>query len=279
MKENGKIANFAVLMSIYAGSNADHFRVSLTSIFEQTVLPKQLIIVKDGPVSNAVEKIILEFTQKYENIELKIISFPNNVGLGLALAQGVVESDYELIARMDSDDIAVKERFEIQLRMFEDNNDLDIIGGQLLEFSNQVTQVSGQRRVPLSHNEIVQFAKRRSPFNHPTVMFKKTSVISIGNYGDFRGFEDYDLWIRAINHGLHFENTDKQLIYMRVGDGLYARRGGLKYLKQYFKLKNCARKQGVNSIWDMLYCDVLMVLNVVVPSKLREQVYKKLLHT
>lgn len=279
MKENEKQSSFAVLMSIYAGSNATHFEASLVSIVEQTILPDQLILVKDGPISKDVEEIISEFTQKYENIELKVINFPNNVGLGVALAQGVVKSDFELIARMDSDDIAVKERFEIQLRMFEENKDLDIIGGQLLEFSNQVTQVSGQRKVPLRHNEIVKFAKRRSPFNHPTVMFKKTSVISIGNYGDFRGFEDYDLWIRAINHGLHFENTDKQLIYMRVGDGLYTRRGGLKYLKQYFKLKNCARKQGVSSIWDMLYCDMLMTLNVVVPSKLREQVYKKLLHT
>ncbi|QOY97237.1 glycosyltransferase [Leuconostoc citreum] len=265
-------------MSVYSGSNSIFFKESLESIVEQTVLPNQLIIIKDGPVSDNVEKIISSFVDQFENIKIKVIPFQKNVGLGVGLAKGVLESDYELIARMDSDDIATKDRFELQLKMFAKDKNLDIIGGQLFEFTDKITNTVGQRRVPLDHEHIVEFAKQRSPLNHPTVMFKKQSIIAAGNYGDFRNFEDYDLWIRAINYGLKFANSDQKLIYMRVGDGLYKRRGGVDYLVRYYKLKNNARRLGVGSTRNMLYCDLIMTVNVLMPSKLREKLYKNLLH-
>jgi len=278
MKENKKKADFSVLMSIYARSNADHFRVALNSIFEQTVLPKQLIIVKDGPLSNDVENIILEITQKLEDIELKVINLQDNVGLGLALSKGVLESDYELIARMDSDDIAARDRFEIQLTMFEQNSNLDLVGGQLKEFSGELKNLVGSRSVPLSQDKIIDFAKKRNPFNHPTVMFKKSSVLNIGNYVDYRGFEDYYLWLRAINRGLNLENSPENFLFMRVENDLYARRGGIDYLKRYYRLKAISRKLGIGNFWDVMYCDLLMTMNVLAPIWIRKFAYRLLMH-
>ncbi len=269
---------FSVLMSVYKGSDPDFFEQSLQSLWKQTCLPNQIVLIKDGPINEKIDGIISKFQQLNTNIKFTIIEFTTNVGLGVALAKGVLASDYELIARMDSDDIAVQERFEIQLKMFEQNSDLDLVGGQLKEFSGELKNFVGSRSVPLSHDDIINFAKKRSPFNHPTVMFKKSAILNIGNYVDYRGLEDYHLWLRAINRGLKLANSPENLLFMRVENDLYSRRGGIDYLKRYYKLKAISRKLGVGNFWDEMYCDFLMTMNVLAPIWIRKFAYRMVLH-
>lgn len=268
---------FTVLMSIYKNTDPIFFRAALASVFlYQSVAPQQIVLVRDGDTSTAVETIASTFPFP-EDVEVTDYFFEKSVGLGPALAKGVELSRYELIARMDDDDISRPERFEKQLAFLQ-HNDLDIVGGQLSEFVSDPEQEVGRRVVPTDAEGIRAFAELRSPFNHPTVLFKKQAIVDIGNYQAFEGLEDYHLWLRALARNLRVGNVKDTVINMRVGGGMYKRRGGARYLLNYMKLKYLGFKLGVVSFKAMLVSSIAMVVNVSLPASFRQRLYKIVLH-
>lgn len=268
---------FSVLMSVYKNTNPDYFEQAVKSVTElQTITPDELVIVEDGPISSEVTRRIEEVIQK-STIKIIRYKFPVNVGLGVALAKGVELSTNDVIARMDDDDISVPTRFQKQISIFE-NDEVDIVGGQLEEFREEVTNIVGSRRVPERDLDIKKFAGLRSPFNHPTVMFKKEAVLAAGNYGDVRGLEDYDLWLRLISKDFRLKNSNETLLYMRTTENLYRRRSGFLYVIRYIQLKFRGYKLGVVSFDQIILSSFAMSVSVLMPNNIRKILYDKILH-
>lgn len=173
--EKMKHPDFSVLMSLYIKEKAEYFDECMQSMLQQTVRPTEIVIVFDGPVSDELRVAVNRYMNK--NPEwIKTVENETNKGLGLALADGVPACTYELIARMDTDDIAREDRFEKQLQMFADDPDLDICGSHIIEFEGTTNNVLSKCNVPLSHNAIAKYQKQRSAFNHMTVMYKKCII-------------------------------------------------------------------------------------------------------
>ena len=221
--------DFSVLMSVYKNDDPDHLRLAFDSIFhKQTLKPTEIILVVDGPIEKKLADVILSFDNDY----LKTFYLKKNLGLGKALNFGLNKVSYDLVARMDSDDIACPNRFEIQLKEFSSDEDLVLLGGHIEEFGLAKKRV---RKVPVSHHQIVKFISKRNPFNHMTVMFKKNAVISSGGYQHMPFYEDYYLWHRMLNNkNGKLRNVDKVLVKARVSNGLLERRHGWGMFKNEY---------------------------------------------
>ena len=181
--------NFSVLMSSYHKDDPEELMVALQSIWDdQTVKPTEIVIVKDGPLTPALDSVIEEFSKR---APLVVVPLPQNRGLGLALAEGVKHCTCEYIARMDGDDISLPDRFEKQVAFIKQNPEIAICGGMSQEFSGTPENKTGKRILPEKHEQIMTFLKIRNPFNHMTVFFKKQAVIDAGNYQHIIGYEDY----------------------------------------------------------------------------------------
>jgi glycosyltransferase involved in cell wall biosynthesis len=151
------------------------------------------------------------------------------MGLGRALKHGLTYCKNEWVARMDSDDIACENRFEKQFEFIE-NNGLDICGAAVNEFIND-KQIISCRSLPEHHADLIKFARKRNPFNHPCVVFQKGMVETVGGYRHMPFFEDYDLWARMILVGARMGNYPESLLYMRVSTDFYKRRSGWRYCR------------------------------------------------
>lgn len=270
-----KQTSYSVLMSVYHREKAEYFEESIDSMLNQTIPPTDFVIMCDGPLTDELDEVIERKVR--ENGEIfQIVRLPSCGGLGNALAEGIGHCRNELVARMDSDDISVKNRCEEQLKVF-NKKDPAIVGGWITEFEGTVSNQKNQRRVPETSGEIREFAKRRNPFNHPSVMFQKEAVLKAGNYQDCKGFEDYYLWVRMLKQGAEAYNIQKVLVYMRTDAGMYERRGSLGYACQAWKARWKIHKMGYSGLGDFLISAGGQVLVSIVPLKLRTEIYKKIL--
>ena len=268
---------FSVLMSLYIKEKPEYLTACMESILVQTVLPAEIVIVLDGPITEGLQSVLDKYMQKVPEL-IRLVPLAQNRGLGLALAEGIQHCSYELVARMDTDDICRKDRFEKQLAEFEKNPQLDICGSHIAEFETDHKQIKSYRRVPLTHEEICQYQRKRDSFNHMTVMYKKSAVLNAGNYQHALLMEDSLLWIHMIQSGATMMNIDEELVYARAGDEMIARRGGYSYFLKYREGRKRILQTGYISKWD--YYQTLMVQLVValMPAKLRLFVFRKLLH-
>lgn len=226
---------FSVLMSVYKNEKLCNLKEAMNSVLNQTILPNEIVIVKDGPLNEEAELYLDQISNEYDFI--KFVNFDKNVGLGLALRAGVIACSNEFIARMDTDDIAKIDRFEKQINFLKKNPQISLLGTCIEEFSIALEKPDTKTLLPLTHDEIVSFSKKRNPFRHMTVMFKKSAVLECGNYRDFLWFEDYDLWVRMIDNGCKVANLPDILVSVRADKDMFARRGGWKYLKQDIKFQ------------------------------------------
>ena len=183
--------NYSILQSVYKSDNPEYLRLSIKSMLAQTMLSDDYVIVEDGPLTEELESVIVHLEQSHP--EISVVRLENNVGLGKALNAGLVVCRNELVARMDSDDISVPDRCERLVSCFESDPTLDIVGSHVREFVGTPENVVGERRVPVDDESIHQYLRRRDPFNHPAVMFRKSKVLACGSYGDYRKNQDTDL--------------------------------------------------------------------------------------
>lgn len=267
---------YSVLMSVYYKENPKWFDESIKSMFEQTIKPSEFVLVEDGPLTNELYNVVEKYQKEYPN-EFKVVTIEKNVGLGPALKKGVEECSNEYIARMDSDDISIPERCEKQLNYFKEFPDTDIVGSNIAEFIDQIENVIAYRNLPQKDNEIKKYARRRNPFGHPSIMMKKSKVLEAGNYRSYYLCEDYDMWIRMIEKGAKCYNFQELLVYMRISEDFYKRRGGIKYLKSILKFKKEQYKKGFYSFKDYLVSSFAHIVMCLMPNKLRDFLYRKVL--
>lgn len=263
---------FSVITSVYKNDKPEFVEIALDSIINQTVVPSEIILVVDGPISNELESLI----NTYEDNDIfKIVRLKDNHGLGKVLEIGVNAAKNELIARMDSDDIALPDRFSKQIRCFEEDETLSICGGAIAEFIDNPDNVVGYRICPTDDRAIKEFMKHRCGFNHMTVMFRKSAVLKAGNYQHWFWNEDYYLWLRMMLKGAKFKNLPDVLVNVRVGKDMYARRGGLKYFKSELALQNFMLSQHIIGLgtYSMNVIKRLIV-QVLLPNSLRGWVFR-----
>ena len=222
---------FSVVTSVYRNDKPEFVRVALDSMLvEQTLKPSEIVLVRDGFVPVDLERLLFEYEAKYSDV-MHIIRLDKNGGLGNALKLGVENATYSLVARMDSDDICLPKRFEKQMAYMAEHQECDIVGGQMTEFIGEPTNVVGKRVVPESNEAIYEYMKSRCALNHVTVMFRKDTILKVGNYQDWFWNEDYYLWVRMMMNKCVFANLSDVLVNVRSGEDQYARRGGMKYFK------------------------------------------------
>ena len=226
---------FSVLISVYNKESCHFFNMALKSIWDDQILkPNEIVIVKDGPLSTELENIIEIYSQI---APINVITFNKNMGLGIALAKGIEVCKFNIIARMDSDDIAYPDRFEKQIKFITNHPEYDVIGSNIAEFNQSINDIVSYRKLPEKPNEIALFAKRRNPMNHMSVVFRKEAVLRAGNYIPFQGYEDYYLWIRMLLKGSTFYNLQEILILARIGNEMIIRRQGKIFFFQELKLQ------------------------------------------
>lgn len=265
--------NFSVLMSVYAKEKPEYLDLSLNSLVTQTLMPKEIVIVKDGVLPSELDEVIHKYVQKYPDL-FKIVALKINQGLGNALNIGLQYCDYELVARMDSDDISLPNRFEKQIYYLHKNPEISVLGAYIDEFENEPTNITSVRKVPISHDEIFKVAKRRNPLNHMTVVFRKEFVMAAGGYRHFLWNEDYYLWVRMLNKGYKFANLPESLVLVRAGDDLFKRRGGVKYFLKEVELQKKFYDLGFIQFYDFILNIMLRGTIRLVPNFLRKIIYQ-----
>ena len=260
-------------MSVYYKEKPEYLQLALESVINQTVKPNEIVLVQDGKLTNELQAVITEHLQKYPDI-FKTYALKQNQGLGKALNFGMKKCSNELIARMDTDDIAEPNRFELQLKEFEQDKELTLCGGQIAEFADNPSEITGYRNVPLKHNEILIFVKKRNPFNHVTVIFKKQAVQNVDGYQHMPYFEDYWLWARMLKAGYKSKNIDAVLVKVRAGQDMIARRGGWEYVKCIAKFEKALYKIRIINFFDLLAYAILRSVVAIIPESLRLCIYK-----
>ena len=262
---------YSVLMAVYGKEKPEFFRLCIESMLAQTLPFSDFVLVCDGVLTHELNEVI-SWAQEEMGEKLQIIRLKENKGLGKALRTGVPRCRCSVIARMDSDDISRPDRCERQFRIIE-RDGYDLVSGTLQEFVREPGDMDRLRVLPRTSEEILQYAKKRNPFNHPCVMFRKESVLRVGSYQDFPGFEDYYLWIRMLRKGCKGYNVQEVILDMRTGNGMYDRRGGRDYL--YWVLRFQRYLYCKNFITKKEYIQNCLVRTTVgaIPGGAREKFY------
>ncbi len=266
---------FSVLISLYDKENPSNLNDALESIYLQTVSANQIVLVKDGPINQDLEKIIGIWQQKFGGL-MDVVSLNKNVGLARALNAGIAVCKYDWIARMDTDDVALSQRFEIQVNVLKKNPHISVLGSWISEHDESMGATISTRKVPETHLEILKYSKRRCPINHMTVFFQKKAVMSIGGYPHFdtrTNIEDYVLWAVLLHHGYNFMNIQKVLVKARTGSSLLNRRGGREYIKiEKYYLKKL-KEIGFMNTYEYRSNLIMRFMVRLAPSKLRGWIY------
>lgn len=266
---------YSVLMTVYKKDNPEYFSLALDSMVNQTYKPDEIVLVKDGPIVDSIQEIIDKYI--LAGVPIVQVQLDKNKGLGLALNEGIKIIKNELIARMDSDDFSLPERCELQVREFEKNPSLDIIGCPVLEFVGSIDNIVGERKVPLSNEEIYQFAKTRDPFNHPTVMYRKSAIESVGCYSDYRKNQDTDLWIKLLSKGVTCKNLSDTVFRFRFDEGTYKKRKSWINTKILIKIRYKSWQSGFNSFSEFFMVAIAQLGVYILPVSFQQFLYKHLL--
>ncbi len=267
---------YSVLMTVYKKDNPEYFKKSILSILNQTVITNDFVIVKDGPITQELQEVIDCFDIEYPGL-INQVNLKQNVGLGLALNEGLKVCSNDIVARMDADDISVNSRCEQQLREFELDNELDIVGCSVNEFIEDEDNIICTRLVPITHEDIYEFAKQRDPSNNPTVMYRKSKVLSSGGYSDLRKNQDTDLWIKMLMNGCKGKNLDKALFLFRFEEETYKRRKSWLNTKLLIAIRYNAYKTGFSSLGDFVKICIVQFSVYLMPIGFQKWIYQRFL--
>lgn len=268
--------NYSVLMSVYDKVEPSYFREAIRSMMAQTLVTDDFVIVCDGPLNEALDEVIAQAEREYPGV-FQIVRLAENMGIGAAAEAGLRRCKNDLVAKMDSDDIALPERCEKQVRRFMECPELMVLGGLIEEFDSNPDQAFAVRTVPCTYEEIRHFARRRQPFNNVTVMYRQKAVLAVGGYRNLRRSEDFDLYLRLLYGGCYAENLDAVLVKVRVNNSAVSRRAS------WDTLVGCARSRwysfriGYASLLDVIICVLGEAVIVLSPPGLQQYIYKRFL--
>jgi len=269
------IDKISVVMSVYKNDKVSFFKEAVESLLQQTYLPSEIIIVVDGYVNTKIDDILHQLAS---NNLIKIIRLPENKGLANALNVGVKSAKYDLIARMDADDICFPDRFEKQINFLIKEN-LHFVGGQMIEFGKDISDIISERKVPFKHEDIIKFMKYRAPFSHPTILFKKEVFDNLNGY-DINIFpEDYDFFVRVYLNGFKMGNVKENVLWFRLGENLseaLRRRWGKAYAKNEYKLYKKYLRLGFYSRLDFLKAVMFKIPLRILPFPIFKFIYYKI---
>ena len=268
---------FSVLMSVYRNDNPDDFKIAVESISKkQTLKPDEIVLVVDGPVPETLEQTIKDLCTDVGS--MKVLWQEKNQGLGKALEIGMSAVSNEFVARMDADDISAPNRFEKQIAYMKAHSDCDVLGGQISEFIDSPDNIVAYRRVPLTTDECKRYYQDRDPLNHMTVMLRRSAVMAVGNYQPWHLDEDSFLWGRLLKAGYNIANLPDILVNVRVGEQMYARRGGWKYFKSDTGLLKWKLDNNLTSYGRFIYNYLVrFIVQVIMPNGMRSWIFKNLL--
>lgn len=266
---------FSVLLSVYRNEKPSHLIECFKSIYDkQELKPDEIVLVQDGPLTDELYEVIKNLKNQLNDI-LKIVPIAKNVRLGNALRVGIEKCSNEIIARMDTDDIAYPNRFKKQVSYLEENPEIDVLGTYMNEFIDNTANIVAIKTAPLENFK--SYMKLRDPVNHPSVVFKKSKVIEAGNYIEILYNEDSYLWGRMLANGCKFANLDESLIYFRVNDDTYKRRGGIQYVKAEVQLQKELLRLGIVNKFEFLRNITLKNIVRIIPNELRKKIYLTIL--
>lgn len=270
-----KLPEYSVLMSVYAKDKPEYLSAAISSMVEQTVPFRDMVIVCDGPLTEGLDTVLGNWKQDLGG-RLILHRLSENGGLGPALAEGLGQCRCDVVARMDADDISRPDRCRILLeKMVADG--LDLVGGAIEEFDHEPGDMGSVRTVPLEKKDIDAWLKRRNPFNHMSVMFDKRVVEKAGGYQPFLWMEDYWLWVRMIVKGCRCANVPNVVVDVRAGDGMYARRSNIAYLKSQIRFFSKLRGLGVINRLEQVKAILERTAATVLPAEMVKAAYNKLL--
>lgn len=272
VRVSAKDKRYSVLMSLYSGERPEHLRLAVDSMLNQTAVPDEIVLVEDGSLTDELYQVIAEYKEY-----LHIVVNEKNVGLGLALNRGLRECRNELVARMDTDDISKPDRCEKQLLRFEEKPYLSVVGTWIDEFAETPSNIVSKRVVPTDSHEIYEFSKRRSAFNHPTVMYSRTAVLENGGYADLRRNQDVDLFGRMLYNGCLAENIDESLLLFRASDALAKRRKSRENTWSYIGIIRRFWRMGYAGFFDFVIVLAAQMGIYLMPVKVQNYIYRKLL--
>ncbi|MEZ2686022.1 glycosyltransferase [Proteus vulgaris] len=265
--------HFSVLMSVYKNEKKENLDECFLSLSLQETPPTEIVLVIDGPISTELENSIYIWVEK---IDLIIVKSEKNLGLGHALNKGIEYCNYSLIFRMDTDDICEPTRFSKQIEFLKQNSNISLLGSATEEFNEDMLNSFGYRINPTEHNDIVNYAKKRNPFNHMTVAFRKEVIIAVGGYQHHLFMEDYNLWIRVISAGYKVANLPDVLVKVRAGNSMVSRRKGFEYIKSEFKLARLKIKTNLDSPLSAYSIFFLRSVPRLLPTLFLFKIYKVL---
>lgn len=261
---------FSVLQSVYKKDNPEFLSESLRSLFEQTRPVDCIVLVKDGLLSAELDAAISDWQEK---LPLKLVGYDENKGLAHALNFGLQFVETDLVARMDSDDIALPERFEKQVCAFEIDESLQILGGGINEFyiSPDGEKFEKTRLYPKSTKGNSKKLYKGTPLAHPTVMIKASLLKEFGYNEKVKCNEDIDLWFRLLDSGIEIKTLQEPLVNFRITEGTFRRRS---LSKAFFEFKiyfeNLIRFNGVNK--NVLYL-FMRLASRFLSSKINKKIY------
>lgn len=266
---------FSVLMSLYDKENPKYLDKALESIIlNQELKPSEVVLVFDGPINDKLNAIVKKYIGLFNNF--KIIRLEKNIGLGLALKEGLKQCENNLIFRMDTDDISHKSRFKKQVEFLKNNPKIKILGTNAIDFDSNIENQVNKRVFPKENKEIQIFSRRRCPFLHPTVAFYKDAVLEIGSYRDLLFFEDYDLFLRILRKYQGY-NLQENLLYFRSNENVFKRRGGFNYLKLEYKALKKFKKENLMNTYYFFTNLLIRIGFRICGNSLRSLLYKKVL--
>lgn len=275
-KYNLEKYKFSVLMSVYYKEKPENLDGCIESILNQDIVPNEIVIVKDGILDQELENVIDRYVRIYKSI-FKIVELSENVGLGNALNEGLKHCSYELVARMDSDDICNYGRFRKQIEVFINNKELSVVGSYIDEYDENMEVQLSTKKVPIENDKIINYLKHRNPFNHMSIMYRRSDVIDSGMYIEIRGFEDYYLWYRMLNSGYKSHNIDESLLKVRAGDSLISRRIGISYFKNELYFQKMILNEGYISFFDFIRNILIRGIPRLLPFQLLRFIYFKVI--
>ncbi|WP_152630441.1 glycosyltransferase [Acinetobacter ursingii] len=269
--------HFSVLLSLYNKENPLFLDQCLSSIWsDQSRLPSEIVLVIDGPIGDALEEKVMYWKNNIGDA-FKIIQLRENVGLGKALNEGLKHCANEWIFRMDTDDICTPDRFEKQVAFIQENPDIVLFSGQVIEFDQDISNASILKAVPVGFEEIKKFAQKRCPFNHMAVAYRKSIIEELGSYQHHLFMEDYNLWLRVIGAGYKVGNLTDVIVYARVGNGMHARRKGFQYIKSEKQLRDLKKQLKLQSAFHANMLFVVRSMFRLMPTTLLSTIYNMFL--
>ena len=273
---SGGLPEYTVSMSVYAGEKAENLAASLESMLGQTLPCRELILCCDGALTPELDEVVEEYKRRFDG-RMRVLRSGGHVGVGACANAALRAARTDIIVKMDSDDISSPERCEKQMRLFAGDPGLDMCGAYLEEFDDETGGAIAVKKAPVTHDEIMVYARRRNPFNNPTFAYRRSAALAAGGYTQSGRCEDFDLVVKMLMNGARGENIPEVLLRYRVTKGNLQRRRNLANTKGFIAVRYKIYRSGFSTLADFLIPCAAQLVLFLLPAKVTGVFYRKLL--